>query len=252
MKKELIEFTIDYKASNMEALKKIEKNTKGFLVVLDNQGKVIGTLTDGDLRRAFISGRKMHETIEGEYKKTYKSVTIDGEIDSVIQMFKSKEINFIPILDKNDHLMSLITKKQMHSLMLQDVSVDLCFDFMALDEGLIDYEIYLKPWGFYKTTVMNSYFQSKIISVKPGGTLSLQSHSHREEHWIIAHGTGEAQICESIIDIRCGSSIYIPKGSKHRVTNTNKKENLIITEVQIGDYFGEEDIIRYDDIYGRL
>ena len=60
------------------------------------------------------------------------------------------------------------------------------------------------------------------------------------------------QLDDSVFEVHCGSSIYIPKGCKHRLTNTDDKENLIITEVQIGDYFGEDDIIRYEDIYGRI
>ena len=81
--------------------------------------------------------------------------------------------------------------------------------------------------------------------------MSLQSHNHREEHWIEAHGNGTVQIEKSIINVSCGSSLFIPMGVKHRLTNTDKKENLIITEVQIGDYLGEDDIVRYEDIYGR-
>lgn len=117
---------------------------------------------------------------------------------------------------------------------------------------MVDYEIFQRPWGFYKTTVLNDYFQSKVISVKPGQQLSLQSHNHREEHWIVAHGKGTVQIEQSEIRIESGSSLFIPKGTKHRLTNTDSSENLIITEVQIGDYLGEDDIVRYEDNYGRV
>lgn len=81
--------------------------------------------------------------------------------------------------------------------------------------------------------------------------MSLQSHNHREEYWIVVHGIGIVQLDASFFPVTCGSSVFIPKGCKHKLTNTDKKENLIITEVQIGDYFGEDDIIRYEDIYGR-
>ena len=106
--------------------------------------------------------------------------------------------------------------------------------------------------GYYKTTVLNKYFQSKIISVKSHEKLSLQSHNHREEHWTVVHGRGTVQIDNSIINVYCGSSIFIPKGAKHRLMNIDDKESLIITEVQIGDYLGEDDIIRYEDLYGRV
>ena len=68
----------------------------------------------------------------------------------------------------------------------------------------------------------------------------------------MVHGKGTVQIDDSVLNVTCGSSVFIPKGCKHRLTNTDKAENLIITEVQIGDYFGEDDIIRYEDVYGRV
>ncbi len=105
--------------------------------------------------------------------------------------------------------------------------------------------------GGYWTSILNNYFQSKVITVKPGGQLSLQSHVHREEHWTIVYGKGTVRLDDSIINVSRGQVIYIPKGCKHRLINTDKKENLIISEVQIGDYFGEDDIIRYEDAYGR-
>lgn len=167
-------------------------------------------------------------------------------------MFKAQAIRFIPILDTAGRLANLLTKRQWQTLLLYDMHVDLTFDFFSLDERTPDNEIYHRPWGFYKTTLLNHYFQSKIISVKPGGKLSLQSHNHREETWIVVHGEGLVQIEQSILTVRCGSTLFIPKGAKHRLINTNTAESLIITEVQIGEYLGEDDIIRYEDAYGRV
>lgn len=158
----------------------------------------------------------------------------------------------MPIINCDGVLVNVITKSQLHAVLLQDLNVDLSYDFASLDEGVVDYEIFQRPWGFYKTIVLNDYFQSKVISVKPGQQLSLQSHNHREEHWIVAHGNGVVQIEKSEIRIESGSSLFIPKGAKHRLTNTDSKKNLIITEVQIGDYLGEDDIVRYEDNYGRV
>lgn len=186
------------------------------------------------------------------YSKNCKSLKIDDLFGKMIDLFKNEAIKFLPIVDKDNTFVNHVTKEQMHALMLQDIHTNLSFEFSSLDENIVDYEIFQRPWGFYKTTVMNEYFQSKIISVNPKSQLSLQSHDHREEHWIVAHGKGTVQLDNSIVDVRCGSSIYIPRGCKHRLTNTDEKGNLIITEVQIGDYFGEDDIHRYEDNYGRV
>ena len=236
----------------LDALKRIDENKNGFLVIVDGSMKAIGTLTDGDIRRAFIGGASVESGISDVYIRKFKSLNVSGGISQATEMFKSESIKFLPILDDDGILANIITKSQMHALLLQDIHADLNYDFMSLDAGIVDYEIFQRPWGFYKTTVMNDYFQSKVICVNPGGELSLQSHNHREEHWIVAHGRGTVQLDETIMDVHCGSSVFIPKGCKHRLTNTDEKESLIVTEVQIGDYFGEDDIIRYEDAYGRV
>lgn len=247
----LTKFCVSVSASIMDALKQIDLNTKGFVIIVDNNGKIGGVLTDGDIRRAFIKGSLVTDSVVNVSCKEFKYLTDSATIADAIELFKNSAIKFIPILDNEGRLFNLITKQQMHSLLLFDIQADLSYDFSTLEENIIDHEIFQRPWGFYKTTVMNDYFQSKVIIVKPKSQLSLQSHNHREEHWIIAHGVGTVQIGDSIIPVAKGSSMFIPKGAKHRLTNTDEKESLIITEVQIGDYFGEDDIIRYDDIYGR-
>lgn len=244
-------FRLDKNACILEALDKIEKNKKGFVLVAEN-GRVIGTMTDGDIRRAFLRGKSKTDSIEGTYTITFRFLKCEQEITDAIELFKSSAIDFLPILDDEHKLVNILTKKQMHSLLILDIHADLNYDFASLDDNVLEYEVFQRPWGYYKTTIMNDYFQSKLICVNPGAKLSLQSHDRREEHWIVAHGNGIVQIGESLISITCGSSLFIPKGCKHRITNTDEKESLIITEVQIGDYFGEDDIKRYEDVYGRV
>lgn len=251
-RKNLEQFIVLPDVTIFEALGKIDKNKHGFLVVLDCENKVIGTLTDGDIRRALIAGQRMEEPINNAYNKNMRVIKSVCSLNEVSELFKNEAINFLPIVNENCCLVNLITKRQVYSLLLQDIAADLTYDFMSLDESIVDYEIFHRPWGFYRTTVMNDYFQSKVISVKPKSQLSLQSHNHREELWIIAHGNGIVQIGESRIEARSGMVFFIPKGVKHRLTNTDEMKSMIVTEVQLGDYFGEDDIIRYEDDYGRL
>lgn len=235
----------------LTALGKIDQNRKGFLIVCDEDNKVQGTLTDGDIRRAFLSGASIDSDVKQAYKKNYTSLRVDDSVTAAIDIFKNNSIKFLPVIDQHNKLRNILTKDQLHSLLLQDLHVDLTYDFQLLDDTITDHEIFQRPWGFYKTTMMNDYCQSKIICVYPHGQLSLQSHDRREEHWVVAHGTGTVQIGESILEAKCGNFFFIPKGCKHRLTNTSNTENLVITEVQIGEYFGEDDIIRYEDLYGR-
>lgn len=252
MNERFLDFTIYEQNKIIDALQKIDSNRQGFVIVIDEAAVVHGVLTDGDIRRAIIRGCTVSEVVSKVYTKDARSVKVNDGFETVTELFKNQSIKFLPIVSDDHKLVNIITKSQMHALLLMDIHADLTFDFLSLDTSIVDQEIFQRPWGYYKTTVLNDYFQGKIISVKPGGQLSLQSHNHREEHWIVVHGTGTVQLDDSVLIVTCGSSVFIPKGCRHRLTNTDKTENLIITEVQIGDYFGEDDIIRYEDVYGRV
>lgn len=252
MESRLKEFTVLNNESIGSALSQINDNRQGFVIVVDDEEKVLGVLTDGDVRRAIIKGKTASESISDIYTQKGKTVSLSDGFEVVTELFKSQAIKFLPITDGMGRLVNVITKSQMHALLLQDLHADLLYDFSSLDVSMVDHEIFQRPWGYYKTTVLNDYFQAKIISVKPGGQLSLQAHNHREEYWIVVHGSGIVQLDKSILPVSCGSTVFIPLGCKHRLTNTDNKESLIITEVQIGDYFGEDDIVRYEDVYGRV
>lgn len=107
-----------------------------------------------------------------------------------------------------------------------------------------------RPWGWFESLTLGERFQVKRICVKPGAALSLQSHNHRSEHWIVVAGTAKVTINENIQLVREGQSVYVPLGAVHRMENPGKLP-MILIEVQIGTYLGEDDIIRYEDIYAR-
>lgn len=107
-----------------------------------------------------------------------------------------------------------------------------------------------RPWGHYEPLALNDRYQVKRITVKPGGILSLQSHQHRSEHWVVVRGTARVTIGETVTDLGENESTYIPLGVRHRLENPGDTD-LELIEVQTGDYLGEDDIVRYEDIYGR-
>ncbi len=115
-----------------------------------------------------------------------------------------------------------------------------------------DLVTYFRPWGNYTNLEGddNGPYKIKRIVVSVGGKLSLQTHEHRSEHWTIVNGNGIVQLGQEMIEVKKDSRIYIPKGELHRMMNTGDEE-LVFIEVQIGDYLGEDDIKRYEDIYGR-
>jgi mannose-1-phosphate guanylyltransferase/mannose-6-phosphate isomerase len=107
-----------------------------------------------------------------------------------------------------------------------------------------------RPWGWFECLVLADRFQVKRIVVNPGASLSLQSHHHRSEHWIVVHGTAKVTIDKVERLVSENQSVYIPLGAIHRMENPGKVP-MVLIEVQTGSYLGEDDIIRYDDIYAR-
>ena len=107
-----------------------------------------------------------------------------------------------------------------------------------------------RPWGWYESIALGPQFQAKRIVVNPGAALSLQSHNHRSEHWVVVEGVAKVTIDDDVKTVTENQSVYIPQGAVHRMENPGKL-SLTLIEVQTGSYFGEDDIIRYDDVYAR-
>ena len=111
-------------------------------------------------------------------------------------------------------------------------------------------QTYQRPWGSYTTVAMDSGYQVKTISVHPGQQLSLQKHFKRSEHWVVVKGVATIQIDEVRKDYQVNEAVYIPVEAKHRLANFTEEE-VVIVEVQVGSYLGEDDIVRFEDDYKR-
>lgn len=110
---------------------------------------------------------------------------------------------------------------------------------------------YHRPWGYYVVIATGEGFQSKIIHVNPGQKLSLQSHKHRSEHWVVLSGMAKVILEGKEYTLSPGHSIDIPVKAIHSLQNPYEKDIKVI-EIQMGDDLSEEDIIRYEDMYGRV
>ncbi|OGT73810.1 MAG: mannose-1-phosphate guanylyltransferase/mannose-6-phosphate isomerase [Gammaproteobacteria bacterium RIFCSPLOWO2_02_FULL_57_10] len=114
----------------------------------------------------------------------------------------------------------------------------------------VNHVLVYRPWGSYESLAIGKGYQVKHIVVKPGASLSLQLHHHRAEHWIVVKGSATVTCDERVFTLEANESTFIPRGSKHRLQNQTS-ETVELIEVQTGDYLGEDDIVRFDDIYGR-
>jgi mannose-1-phosphate guanylyltransferase len=111
--------------------------------------------------------------------------------------------------------------------------------------------LFERPWGHYFNALEETGFKIKKIVVKPNSRLSLQSHEKRSEHWVVVQGSALVTLDDKEINMERDQYIYIPKGSIHRLQNLGS-DDLILVEVQLGTYLGEDDIKRYQDDYNRL
>jgi mannose-6-phosphate isomerase-like protein (cupin superfamily) len=111
-------------------------------------------------------------------------------------------------------------------------------------------KIYERPWGTYQTIAQDPGYQAKVITVNPGGRLSLQKHFKRAEHWVVVAGVPTVTVGDSVKEYNVNEHIYIPTEAQHRLENFTD-ELVKIVEVQVGAYLGEDDIVRLDDVYKR-
>ena len=108
-----------------------------------------------------------------------------------------------------------------------------------------------RPWGWFESLTIRDRFQVKLILVNPGAALSLQSHKYRSEHWIVVQGNAKVTVDDTVKNLNEGQSVHVPLGAIHRLENIGKI-SMVLIEVQTGSYLGEDDIVRYDDLYKRV
>ncbi len=175
-------------------------------------------------------------------------VLTDGCTNSIISS-QSRLVAAVGV----DHLAIIETKDAVlvaHQSQSQDVKniVDL-LKGAEREETSLHRQVF-RPWGSYDSLENADGFQVKRLIVNPGAVLSLQLHHHRAEHWVVVRGTATITLDDDEFDLAVNESTYIPIGARHRIANRTD-EPVHIIEVQCGDYLGEDDIVRFEDNYGR-
>jgi mannose-6-phosphate isomerase-like protein (cupin superfamily) len=122
--------------------------------------------------------------------------------------------------------------------------------YLDVYQKILDDRENYRPWGHYENLLERDDHKIKEIVVKPGKRLSLQKHRRRAEHWTVVSGEALVTVGDQEIPLKPGQSVDIPRGALHRIMNTGDTP-LVLVEVQMGDYFGEDDITRLEDDYGR-
>ncbi len=217
----------------------MEKTNKGIVIPLNAYWSDVGSwqsvweTANKNNQGNTIIGNVMELDTTNSYLRSEKRLLVGIGLKDIIAIETSDAI-LISEKSKSQKVKNIVKKLKENNIL----------------EGQMHRKIY-RPWGYYEILAEDSRWQVKLIRVNPEGKLSLQMHHHRSEHWIIVKGTAKVEIDKKIDILSENQSIYIPLGSKHRLTNPGRIP-LILIEVQSGSYVGEDDIVRYEDKYGRL
>ncbi len=216
----------------------MEKTNRGVVIPLDAGWSDVGSwdvvweTSKKDLDGNYTEGKVLLENTKNSYLRSENRLIVGIDLNDLI------------IVETRDAI--LITNKK-SSQKVKNIVKHLKENKMP--ESNTHTKVY-RPWGHYLSVVEGNRWQVKLIMVKPGGELSLQMHHHRSEHWVVVSGTAKVEVDNKIEILSENQSIYIPLGSKHRLSNPGKLF-LTLIEVQSGSYVGEDDIVRFEDIYGR-
>ena len=216
----------------------MEKTTNAVVIAMDVGWSDVGAwsslweVSDKDSQGNVIKGDVFTTDSKNNYifAETGMIATVGLEDTIVIQ---TKDAVLVSAKDKTQDVKNIV--KQLRS--------------KNRSEHLIHREVY-RPWGKYDSIDSGHRYQVKCITVKPGEKLSVQMHHHRAEHWIVVSGTAKVTVDDKVRLVSENESVYVPLGSTHCLENPGKVD-LELIEVQVGSYLGEDDIVRFEDRYGR-
>jgi mannose-1-phosphate guanylyltransferase len=216
----------------------MEKTSKGIVIPLDVGWSDIGSweavweTSKKDTHGNFTDGKVVLENTNNSYLRSEDRLIVGIDLDDLI-VVETRDAILISNKNSSQKVKSIVNYLKNNKI----------------PEGQSHTKVY-RPWGNYLSVVEAKRWQVKLIQVKPGEKLSLQMHHHRSEHWVVVSGTAKVEIDNKVQILSENQSVYIPLGSKHRLSNPGKIY-LSLIEVQSGGYVGEDDIVRFEDKYGR-
>ena len=216
----------------------MEKTSRGIVIPLDVGWNDVGSWE--------VVWETSNKDLEGNYKEgpIVLENTKNSYFRSEDRLIVGIDLNDLIVVETRDAI--LISDKK-SSQKVKKIVNDLKKN--KIPEGKTHTKVF-RPWGHYISVAEANTWQVKLIMVKPGGKLSLQMHNHRSEHWVVVSGTAKVEVDNKVDVLSENQSVYIPLGSKHRLSNPGKI-SLTLIEVQSGSYLGEDDIVRIEDFYGR-
>ncbi len=216
----------------------MEKTNKGIVLPLDAQWSDIGSWkslwenSNKDSNGNVIKGNVITQKTENCYLNSEKKLLVSLGIKDLV-IIDTDDATLVADKNQSENIKDLVSELQIKKI-----------------KEVNSHKKGFRPWGFYLSIMEDKRWQVKMIHVNPGAKLSLQMHHHRAEHWVVVRGTAEVEIDGNKLILSENESTHIPLGSKHRLSNLGET-HLELIEVQSGSYLGEDDIIRFEDLYGR-
>ena len=216
----------------------LENTTNAFVLPLNCGWNDLGTwdslwkISEKDSKGNVIKGRVIEQDTEESFIRSEEKLVVTIGLKNLI-LIDTKDAILVANRKDSEKVKGIVGK----------------LNEKGIIEGKEHKKVY-RPWGYYLSIEENKNWKIKKIQVYPGRSLSLQKHKYRSEHWIVVKGKAKVQLNNEVKILYENESTYIPLGAKHRLSNPGDKP-LIIIEVQSGDYLGEDDIVRYEDNYGR-
>ena len=216
----------------------MEKTNKGIVLPLDAQWSDIGSWKSvwensrKDINGNVEKGNVLTQNTENCYLQSENKLLVTLGIKDLV-IINTDDATLVADKNQSENIKDIVSELQIRNIKEADLH----------KKGF-------RPWGFYISILEDKRWQVKIIHVNPGAKLSLQMHHHRAEHWVVVKGTAQVEIDGKKTTLSENESTYIPLGSKHRLSNLGKIP-LELIEVQSGSYVDEDDIVRFEDLYGR-
>ena len=217
----------------------MEKTELGVVVPIDNGWSDIGSwyslwqCSEKDKNSNYIKGQVYSEQSSNNYIRSEGRLIVTIGIMNMV-IVETDDVVLISDMKKTQEVKNVVQRLEKEGFR------------ESLSHNLVH-----RPWGSYQSMLKEQRWQVKLIKVKPNSSLSLQMHHHRSEHWVVVKGTAKVEIDGEDRLLSENQSVYIPIGKSHRLTNPGKM-NLELIEVQSGPYLEEDDIVRFDDNYGRF
>ena len=224
-------------------LEVFERESRRYALVVNGQRRLIGIVTEGDVRRYLIAGGRLSSKVSVVMTTNFVSVSAPADRGLVKEAFDASEVDILPVVNSSGQPLALVSREDFWGSIVSG-------DSQRITEGyvspIVPFSVVTRKWGYFFSIHKSDVCHSKILYLAPRASISLQYHHQREEHWVIISGRAEIICGDERIKAGPGDYIKIDVGVVHKLINSGEDE-LMVHELQLGSYFGDDDIVRLSE-----